>query len=177
MYTVLRKAFGFRFVRETVCCVVAAMCGFPLGVLQFVFIYHPLHDTYKVPTAVCLLILFTVYGSIVWMGDRYSEERTLSKYKGYIIFNLLIATNLILYSLPVLNPLPNDRILDLTKLKAFADDKFIGAEMMISLFDRVENTVGKGENAGYQHFLLFPQCFPNASSIRSLKVRDCVVRS
>ena len=25
-----------------------------------------------------------------------------------------------------------------------------------------ENIVGKGENAGYQHFLLFPQCFlPN----------------
>ena len=24
---------------------------------------------------------------------------------------------------------------------------------------RVENIVGKGENAGYQHFLLFPQCF------------------
>ena len=23
----------------------------------------------------------------------------------------------------------------------------------------VENVVGKGENAGYQHFLLFPQCF------------------
>ena len=22
-----------------------------------------------------------------------------------------------------------------------------------------ENMVGKGENAGYQHFLLFPQCF------------------
>ena len=32
--------------------------------------------------------------------------------------------------------------------------------MMISVFDRVENTVEKGENAGYQHFLLFPQCFP-----------------
>ena len=24
----------------------------------------------------------------------------------------------------------------------------------------LENTVGKGENAGNQHFLLFPQCFP-----------------
>ena len=24
---------------------------------------------------------------------------------------------------------------------------------------RVENIVEKGENAGYQHFLLFPQCF------------------
>ena len=34
---------------------------------------------------------------------------------------------------------------------------------MISVFDRVENTVGKGENAGYQHFLFFPQCFQSAS--------------
>ena len=25
-----------------------------------------------------------------------------------------------------------------------------------------ENIVGKGENAGYQHFLLFLQCFPKA---------------
>ena len=31
---------------------------------------------------------------------------------------------------------------------------------MVFVFDRVENIVGKGENAGYQHFLLFPQCFP-----------------
>ena len=37
--------------------------------------------------------------------------------------------------------------------------------MMISLYDRVENTVGKGENAGYQHFLLFPQCFPKLSPL------------
>ena len=26
-------------------------------------------------------------------------------------------------------------------------------------FGRVENTVGKGENAGHQDFLLFSQCF------------------
>ena len=31
--------------------------------------------------------------------------------------------------------------------------------MMICVTDRVENIVGKGENAGYQHFLRFPQCF------------------
>ena len=30
------------------------------------------------------------------------------------------------------------------------------AKMMISLFDRAENTVEKGENVGYKHFLLFP---------------------
>ena len=35
--------------------------------------------------------------------------------------------------------------------------------MIISVFDRVETIVGKGENAGYQHFLLFPQCFEKAS--------------
>ena len=35
--------------------------------------------------------------------------------------------------------------------------------MIISFFDRVENIVVKGENAGYQHFLLFPQCFEKAS--------------
>ena len=34
--------------------------------------------------------------------------------------------------------------------------------MIISVVDRVENIVGKGENAGYQHFLLFLQCFEKA---------------
>ena len=33
---------------------------------------------------------------------------------------------------------------------------------MISVVDRVKNIVGKGENAGYQHFLPFPQCFQKA---------------
>ena len=57
------------------------------------------------------------------------------------------------------NSLPNDKILDVTKLKAFADDKINVDKMMISVFHRVENIVEKGVNAGYQHFLLFPQCF------------------
>ena len=56
------------------------------------------------------------------------------------------------------------------KLKAFADNKLNVARIIISLVDRVENTVGKGENAGYQHFLLLPQCFPEPSSLWSLKV-------
>ena len=60
---------------------------------------------------------------------------------------------------PLIISLPNNKIWSLTKLKAFTDDKLNVAKMMISLFDRVENIVGKGENAGHQHFLLFPQCF------------------
>ena len=43
--------------------------------------------------------------------------------------------------------------------------------MMISVSDRVENIVGKGENAGYQQYLLFVQCFQKASFSRSLEVR------
>ena len=61
------------------------------------------------------------------------------------------------------NSLQNDKILDVTKLKAFADDKINVAQMMISVFDRVENIVEKRENAGYQHFLLFPHSFQDAS--------------
>ena len=61
------------------------------------------------------------------------------------------------------NPFPDDKNLTLSKLKAFADDKIKVTSMIISVYDRVENIVGKGENAGYQHFLLFPQCFEKAS--------------
>ena len=42
--------------------------------------------------------------------------------------------------------------------------------MSFSLCDRVKNTVGKEENAGYQRFPLFPQCFPKPSSLGLLKV-------
>ena len=70
-----------------------------------------------------------------------------------------------------LNPLPKDKIWALTKLKAFADDKFSFAKMLISLFVRVENIVGKRENAGYQHFLLLPRCFQKDPLSGSLKVR------
>ena len=48
--------------------------------------------------------------------------------------------------LPI-NPLPYDKILDQTKLKAFADDKSNVTKMIISVFDRIENIVGKGETA------------------------------
>ena len=61
--------------------------------------------------------------------------------------------------------------LDLTNLKELADGRFIVSEMMILLHDRKENIVGKGENAGYQHFLLFPQWFQTASFKGSSKVR------
>ena len=65
-------------------------------------------------------------------------------------------------SLSCLNHLPNDKILALSKLKAFADCKFNVAEMAEVLCCRIEN-VGKGENAAYHYSLLFSQCFQKAS--------------
>ena len=62
------------------------------------------------------------------------------------------------------------KFLDSTKFKTFSDYKSNVAES-ISLLDRVENIVGKGDNAGYQHCLLFPQYFQTASSSGLLKVR------
>ena len=47
--------------------------------------------------------------------------------------------------------------------------------MKIFVSDRVENIVGKGENAGCKHFLLFLQCFQNDSELRVVKSLDCVV--
>ena len=49
-------------------------------------------------------------------------------------------------------------MLELSKFKVFADDNLL-TEIAKFVIDRVENIVGKGENAGYQHFLLYPQCF------------------
>ena len=76
-----------------------------------------------------------------------------------------------------LNPLPNDNFLGWTELKAFEDDKLNTGKLKIPVFERVENIVGKGENAGFQHFLLFPQFFPKAFFVRVVKSRDCVVKS
>ena len=53
----------------------------------------------------------------------------------------------------------------LVQLKALADDKIGLTQKLKSVLRRVENIVGKGEFAGYQHFLLFPQCFQKASSL------------
>ena len=45
------------------------------------------------------------------------------------------------------------------KLKEFADNNFKFDENCRQFSKRVENTVGKGEIAHYEQFLLFRQCF------------------
>ena len=66
------------------------------------------------------------------------------------------------YTIIVPELFPKQQFLERTKFKAFAYDKLNVAGIMIFVSDRVRNIVGKGESAGYQHFLLFPQCFRKA---------------
>ena len=75
------------------------------------------------------------------------------------------------------NSLPHDKMLDWSKLKAFADAKINVVEKLKFALGRVENIVGKGEHAGYQHFLLFTQCFQKPPISGSLKSGYCVVKS
>ena len=71
--------------------------------------------------------------------------------------------------------LPNEENLE-SKLKAFEDDMINFIEMIISLSYRVENIVGKGENAGYQYFSSFHNVF-KSFFFRVIKSQDCVVKS
>ena len=69
----------------------------------------------------------------------------------------------------VVNPLPDDKILDRSNLKQSADDNFKFDENSRKFSKRVENTVGKGEIARYEQFLLFPQCFQKACFLEASK--------
>ena len=53
---------------------------------------------------------------------------------------------------------------------AFADEKINVTHKLKYVSGRVENIVGKGGNASYQHLLLFPPCFQKAYLSRSLEV-------
>ena len=81
----------------------------------------------------------------------------------------LLNYNNYLYTCTV-NPIPNDKFFDNSKLKAFADDKRKENQNEKFFLGWKKKHWGKGENAGYQYFLLFPQCFQKPSFSRSLKV-------
>ena len=58
----------------------------------------------------------------------------------------------------LINPLPHNKALALTKLKAFTDDKWNISQNIEFVFHMVENIVEKGENS---IFFLFQQYFEN----------------
>ena len=75
--------------------------------------------------------------------------------------------------MPYFNPFPHDKILDQTKLKALADDNFNETKMVIFVFDRVGNIVGKGEIACTNNFSFSHNVFKRLLS-QDIKRSHCV---
>ena len=71
------------------------------------------------------------------------------------------------------NPFPHNKILDLTELKAFADDKLNVIKILISVFDRVENIVRK-EKLLVQAIFPIPTMFWKGFFPRGVKRFHCV---
>ena len=59
-------------------------------------------------------------------------------------------------------------------MKEFAEDNFKLGENCRKFSKSVENTVDKGEIAGYKQSLLFPQCFSKEFYRRHIKTRSCL---
>ena len=78
-----------------------------------------------------------------------------------------------MYKIGFFNPLPEDKILDRSNLKGFAEDKIDVTEKLKFVLGRVENIVGKGENAGSP----FPTMFSKGFFLRVVKSLDCVVKN
>ena len=64
--------------------------------------------------------------------------------------------------LSYIKALQNNKISDCSTLKAFVDDKLNIFKMMISIFDRLENTVGKRRKCWFPAFSPFPTVFSKA---------------
>ena len=73
----------------------------------------------------------------------------------------------------VLTLLPDDKILDQSKLKAFADDQLNITKIMISVLNRVENLVGKGEIGCTSNSSFFNNVFKRLLSQTRQNVSSC----
>ena len=67
------------------------------------------------------------------------------------------------------NQLPDNKILGRSNLEQSADDNFKFDKNSKKSSRWVENTMGKGEIAGYEQFLLFPPCFQKACFLGASK--------
>ena len=80
-------------------------------------------------------------------------------------------------NLPELKALPDDKIINLPELKALTDDKLnVTENQNLSLGRNIVEK--KNRSTGYQHFLLFLQCFfKRLRSHQVFETRDCMGKS
>ena len=76
-----------------------------------------------------------------------------------------------------LNPLPNEKILDLSKLKAFADDKISVTQKLKFFFGKGRKHCGNRRKCWLPAFSPFLTMFTIGYFLRVMKSRDHVVKS
>ena len=111
--------------------------------------------------------------NVVGKGENAGDQHFLFFPQGFLkafFFRMVKSRDRALYRV---NPLPDDKILDQTKLKAFADDKLNVTKIIISVLDRVENIVGKGEIAFTSNFSFSHYAFKRLLSQTCQKVSLC----
>ena len=77
----------------------------------------------------------------------------------------------------IVKSLPNDKISDSSKLKAFADDKSNITQSLKFVLGRVENIVEKGKKCWLPAFSPFPAMISKGFLLRAFKSQDCVIKS
>ena len=75
------------------------------------------------------------------------------------------------------NSLPDDKMLDWSKFKGFADNKINVNGKLKSVLGRVEKHCGKRRKCWLPAFSSFPTMFSKGFFLRVVKIQDCVVKS
>ncbi|XP_067142696.1 uncharacterized protein [Centruroides vittatus] len=68
-----------RILKEILCVILTALFASPLGVIQFMLLYHSLHDLFKIHSEICVLLLVSLYLIIVWTADRNPSANARSE--------------------------------------------------------------------------------------------------
>jgi len=79
-----------RWTRELLATVLTALCGMPGGVLQFLPLYHPLHDYFAIHTENCVITLFVIFFTVAWKSDRSPKTSPRSTGKSWKINEISI---------------------------------------------------------------------------------------
>ena len=83
------------------CSVITGLLSMPLGVLQFIPVYHVLHDNYGIHTEVCVLLFFMVYVLIIWRDDRRPTPEARAQGKGTACFSKCFSNSYCLMCFPL----------------------------------------------------------------------------
>ena len=147
-------------------------CSFR-AISPFPTVFYTNLENFLIKVQNCPLLALWVWKSLKFLiWERVIKASILGSTRPWIVLRKVKQNTRIVCHVEktYFNPLSNDKILDWSNLESFADDKVSVTQKQKFFLGWVENVAGKRENAGYQHFLLFPQSFQKAVFVGSLKL-------